>query len=157
MPTALLRSCSWPGGCAALVRGSRCSAHRPARPSPDARGYDARWQSFRLSFARRLVALQILPSCGAALPDGPAMLDSRCKRDGLLVTTNLELDHDPPLRLEERAHPRIVCSPTRVGFLCASCHSRKTLREMAEGGRISGRLTAAPSTRRARVRIVSGA
>jgi hypothetical protein len=76
-----------------------------------------------------LIAAGIAPICGAALPDGPSMKDSECKADGRITHRRLHLDHDPPLRDEERSARRAVCNPLRVGFLCASCHSRKTNRE----------------------------
>jgi hypothetical protein len=76
-----------------------------------------------------LIAAGVAPICGAALPDGPSMKDSTCKAEGRITFRRLHLDHDPPLRADERCDRRVVCDPLRVGFLCASCHSTKTNRE----------------------------
>lgn len=136
MPSSPLHPCSWPGGCPELLpRGrSRCDLHALAaeqqRGSATARGYDYHWSSvFRPAFIARLLALGIAPVCGAALPDGPRMLDSQCRADGIENARHLHLDHDPPLRPEERTHRRTVEDPRRVGLLCRTCHNRKTQRE----------------------------
>jgi 5-methylcytosine-specific restriction protein A len=45
--------CARPG-CRALIRiGSFCDAHRPARPSARAQGYNARWDRYSKDFLRR--------------------------------------------------------------------------------------------------------
>jgi hypothetical protein len=64
------------------------------------------------------------------------MADSRCRADGFQNWRNLHVDHDPPLRDEERQHRHLVEDFMRVGLLCASCHATKTNRE--QGGRVNG-------------------
>ena len=138
MPMALGRACALLGcGGMAVARG-RCVEHarerEQRRGSASARGYDAvHWRPFRLRFARLLVAAGIAPICGAALPGGPAMAESQCRADGRVTWTPLHLDHDPPLRAVERADWRAVCDPMRVGWLCASCHDRRTRRQQDRG------------------------
>lgn len=130
MPSALLRPCAHPG-CPALTDGARCPQHRrqseQRRGSAAQRGYGTAWRDFRLRFIRRLIALGIAPVCGSALPDGPAMSWSQCRRDGRLTHGSLHLDHEPPLRADQRADPRAVCDTQRVGFLCDQCHRAKTI------------------------------
>lgn len=129
MPQPPLRSCVAPG-CPALVRSGRCDAHRRVqerfRGSSASRGYNAHWQAFRRQFRAMLIAHDIPPVCGAALPDGPPSTVSRCHAAGRLNAADLHLDHWPPLRDDERANRRAVCDPRRVRFLCASCHNALT-------------------------------
>jgi hypothetical protein len=103
--------------------------------------------------AKRLLTLGQPVACGASLPNGPLMVDSACARAGLLVTTRLHLDHEPPLRPDERDDPHAICDPLRVGFLCHSCHSRKSLRQRAAGPVLPGRLGAPVPGPRLRVRV----
>jgi hypothetical protein len=133
MPSALLTNCPEPG-CSELVASGRCAAHankyEQQRGSSSARGYDYYWRTFFHQEIRdRMVALDIAPVCGAALPGGPSMVDSQCKTAGVFNDRDLHLDHDPPLQAHERRNRRAVCDPTRVGWLCASCHARKTKEE----------------------------
>lgn len=132
MPDAPLRPCA--GGCGALVRKGRCEDCRPEldrrRGTAASRGYDQFWIAFRRVFIATLLALGILPVCGAALPDGPKTSDSACKAAGLLTFqsadgSSLHLDHEPPLQDHERTDRRAVCDPKRIQLLCASCHARK--------------------------------
>ena len=133
-PSALLRGCS-ESGCPELVEEGKCAAHRRSfeqrRGSSAARGYGGTWRAFREWFRQHLIARGIAPVCGAALPDGPSMSESRCRQAGILNDQKLELDHDPPLRHEERRDRAAVEDPKRVGFLCQSCHAAKTARELA--------------------------
>lgn len=138
MPAALLRACSEPGGCPELVESGRCPKHQrqteQRRGTATSRGYDSYWSKvFRPRFMRLLIAAGVAPVCGAALPGGPAMTASTCKAQGLLNDRHLHLDHDPPLRPEERGDRRAVCDPLRVGFLCRADHARKTQREQQTG------------------------
>ena len=137
MPDALLRECSYPGGCTVLVEHGRCPAHTLAadqlRGSSSARGYNRGWRKFAAWFRQHLIAHGILPVCGAALPGGPSTRDSQCKASGFTTATCLELDHDPPLQPRERHDPRAFHDVTRVGLLCKACHARKTQRERREG------------------------
>jgi hypothetical protein len=54
---------------------------------------------------------------------------SQCRQDGRLNATDIHVDHNPPLEPHERTVRAIVCNILRVGCLCRSCHSRKTLTE----------------------------
>jgi len=139
MPEALLRACPGDGGtCPELVSSGRCPAHtrqaEARRGSATSRGYNYHWSHvFRPLFSRMLIAAGIAPVCGAALPGGPAMADSQCKAAGRLVADHLHLDHDPPLRPEERHDRRSVEDPLRVGWLCTTCHNARTRRQMNAG------------------------
>jgi 5-methylcytosine-specific restriction enzyme A len=119
--------------CPNLVESGRCPDHQrqveQRRGSSAARGYGSTWRAFRDWFKNRLIVLGIAPVCGAALPGGPAMTWSQCKALGILNDRNLNLDHEPPLRPDERSNRRAIEDPLRVGFLCPECHSRKTLAE----------------------------
>lgn len=133
MPSAPLSPCRGKTGCPNLTPAhTLCSSCAPThgRRSASARGYTSYWSKvFRGLFVRQLIRADLAPICGAALPGGPAMHDSVCKREGRITDRRLHLDHDPPLREDERDDRRAVCDPLRVGFLCASCHSLKTNRE----------------------------
>lgn len=140
MVDALLRECSYPN-CTALVRSGRCEVHRRAadarRQPSSVRGYGAPWRRWCRWFDRQLIAHDVTPVCGAALPGGPSMHASQCKAAGILTPGHpgaaLHHDHEPPLAPSERTSRRSVCDPRRVGLLCQSCHSAKTRREQAEG------------------------
>lgn len=117
-----------------LVSRGRCTGcagyYDKARGSATQRGYDSHWfRVFRPRFFGLLIAHDIVPVCGAALPDGPRMGDSLCKAAGRLTDSHLHVDHDPPLTQAERADRSIVEDVTRVGLLCRACHARKTSRE----------------------------
>lgn len=126
-----MRFCLEPG-CRALVDKGRCPAHRRQvdrqRVSAHDRGYGRRWERFVRDFRSRLVALDIVPACGARLAPGPSPW-SLCAQQGLQIQEALDLDHDPPLEDWERKIPERVCDPSRVAFLCHRDHARKTLME----------------------------
>lgn len=145
MPAPLLRPCAAPGGCPELVPPGTpyCLEHQSyarvreqERGSPTRRGYGVRWRAFRIWVRNRMIALGIVPVCGATLPGGPVTQDSLCQQQRRLVGQNsdgseLHLDHEPSLRFEERGDARAVCDPLRVQWLCRECHARKTQREQA--------------------------
>lgn len=140
MPAVLLKACTYPGGCPELTEGGPCPAHAKVREarrgSASARGYGHQWRQFRDDFKQLLIAARIMPACGAALPTGPdTKRFSQCVAHGWLTANELELDHEPPLADAERANPAAVRDPTRVGFLCHACHSRKTAMEAGGFGR----------------------
>lgn len=136
MTSALLRPCAAPG-CPTLTANARCQEHTREhdayRGTAAERGYGARWAAFRIRFKNTLIMSGIAPVCGAALPEGPSMADSRCKADGLLNDRELHLHHDPPLQPHERKDVRTVCNPLRVGWLCRSCHARVTQGQQQAG------------------------
>ena len=80
-----------------------------------------------------MIRLGIAPVCGAALPGGPPMTDSQCKAAGRLNASRLHLDHNPPLRPEERQDRHAVEDMHRVGWLCVTCHAARTRRQMTAG------------------------
>ena len=133
----MLKPCSEPR-CPELVTAGRCQAHtklkEQRRGSAASRGYDSHWSRvFRPLFIQMLIAAGVAPVCGAALPGGPSMAYSRCKAEGRLNAQRLHLDHDPPLRADERGDRRKVEDPLRVGFLCEADHARKTQAEQQAG------------------------
>lgn len=136
MPNTPLRPCA--GGCGQLVRKGKCAkCNRRTewnRGTRQERGYDSHWLRFRQYFFHLLIQQHIMPVCGAALPTGPQTTHSQCKQHGWLTTESLHLDHEPPLRDDERDKPWIVCNPQRIQCLCASCHAAKTQKEQAPGG-----------------------
>ena len=138
MPTAALSPCS-------VCRQLNCTQHKNARAkaydryrgTAHSRGYTyTQWRPFRDAFVGALVAAEILPVCGAALPTGPRTQDSACQAQGWLTFTSLDgsslhVDHEPPLREDERRDMAVVCDLNRVQLLCRSCHATKT----GSGGR----------------------
>lgn len=123
-------------GCPAIVDKGRCPEHerntdRTRRQQRNIDYSESWWRRFRnVDFPALLIDAGIIPACGSALPSGPNTTDSQCKADGRQVTTMLQLDHEPPLEdWEQRIRSR-VCDPDRVQYLCASCHSRKTIRQL---------------------------
>lgn len=134
MPTAAMRPCPVPR-CSNLVVRGKCPTHQKQanqfRGSATSRGYGSTWESFRQQFSNRLIEAGIVPACGSALPSGPSMQHSQCKAQGRLNIERLNLDHDPPLQDWERSDRSTVEDEKRVGFLCASCHSRKTRTELS--------------------------
>ena len=115
----------WPRGrCPACSRQTN-----QQRGSASARGYGSAWVQFRLRFIAKLIDQGILPVCGASLPDGPQTAHSSCRAQGLMKGEDLHLDHDPPLRDDERANRAAVHDERRIQLLCASCHNAKTRRE----------------------------
>lgn len=132
MPNAAPRLC--PGNCGREVTRGRCATctakAEKTRGTAAQRGYGPFWVRWRPTFIGMLVALGILPVCGAALPDGPQTEDSQCKAQGWLTFTSqdgtgLHLDHEPALLPEERQDRTAICNPQRIQLLCASCHAAK--------------------------------
>lgn len=145
MPAALLRPCAYPGGCLTLVPSGFCAEHQDYRREKDARrgsatvrGYGVAWRAFRTWVRNRMIALHIVPVCGATMPGGPVTSDSQCRAQGLLVGSNpdgsdLHFDHEPPLQPHERSEQRAICNPLRIQLLCEACHNRKTQRDQQLG------------------------
>jgi len=129
--------CSFHGCPAVALSRGRCAEHarqrERTRGTAYRRGYTSAprspWQVFR----RRIVALMLEANrpvvCGSSPPDGPSVaVYSRCLADGVQNGFDLELHHDPPLTNEERqaaarGDRRAFDDPTRVGWLCKSCHA----------------------------------
>jgi 5-methylcytosine-specific restriction protein A len=126
-PSILMRMCTVPG-CPALVKSGRCPQHtRQAdhhRGSAASRGYDSRWRARRQCFFNRLIALGIVPVCGARLPGAPLTDDSLCAAQGFLNQQRLHLDHIVPRQGPD--DPRFW-DPLNWQVLCGPrCHARKT-------------------------------
>ena len=115
MPTKPLRPCAYPG-CPTLVESGRCEKHAAqassawTRDKERQRLYDRRWQKFRVAF------LAEHPWCAL------------CERVGI-YTPAAHVDHVHPHRGDVETFWK---GPFQA--LCPSCHSRKTLEEMREGG-----------------------
>jgi hypothetical protein len=153
-PTLALRLCAYPG-CSASVPRGYCAQHTPdvsvrkhaydaRRGTAHSRGYTQRWTDFRPWFLQALIHAEILPVCGAALPDGPKTHDSYCVRAGLFTVcsadgSSLHFDHDPPLTDAERTNELTVCDPRRIQLLCAECHAVRSARQ-------GSALTASPTS-----------
>jgi len=126
---APLRFCAHPG-CPTRVVHGRCPEHKQVvhkKRTRQERGYGKEWQRFRrVEFPGMLSKEGIVQTCGARLSPGWSK-HSRCAAAGVInIADGLELDHDPPLRDDERGDVDLVCDPTRVSFLCKSCHAAKT-------------------------------
>jgi 5-methylcytosine-specific restriction endonuclease McrA len=131
-----LRYCSANPHCPNKVRSGSCSACKQAQPSrkesAHARGYTRQWERFRTITFPNLLLDQGIPSiCGARLAPGPSP-HSQCSKAGVVTMQGLELDHDPPLSMEERSQPSKVLDPWRVQYLCKRCHAVKTNKERRE-------------------------
>jgi hypothetical protein len=101
------------------------------RDSSDAVYGNADWRRFRERFFALLVEANVVPCCGAQLPDGPATNPSLC-RGAALSFANLHLHHEPELSQAERqaavlGDRRAVDDPQRIVALCKSCHSSTTM------------------------------
>lgn len=128
MPAALLRACSWPGGCANQVKAGRCHEH--ARQADKARGVKGapkenwRWNSWRWRrFSERFRGKY--PLCGGRPAGLPATGNSRCQRNGI-ATQAKDVDHITPV--DGPDDPRCF-DLTNLEALCHPCHSAKTRRE----------------------------
>jgi hypothetical protein len=132
MPAAPERLCAGTCGRTITTRRERCDrcarAVEQQRGSASARGYGSQWARWRRWFIAALVQQGIPPVCGARFPEGPQTTHSRCQTAGLWTGASdrgesLHLNHEPPLRDEERAYPHRVCDVRRIELLCAACHN----------------------------------
>lgn len=134
MPAAPERLCSGTCGRTLKATGRRTKCEACARTveqtrgTRTARGYGSTWTRWRLHYLAALVAQGIPPICGATLPEGPQTTHSQCKAAGLWTGSSsqregLHLNHEPPLRDDERAFPHLVCDARRIELLCATCHA----------------------------------
>src|SRR5437868_6954601 len=100
-PTAVAKACSVPG-CGVLVAHGRCVHHARqadrARGSAAARGYDRCWRARRTWFFHRLLALGMVPVCGARLPGAPETVDGLCAAEGQRTLNDRHVDHIVPHR-----------------------------------------------------------
>ena len=126
-PTALMKTCRVPG-CSALVPHGRCPPHAREterwRGSATSRGYDHRWRTVRQQCFQRLIALGIVPVCGARLSGAQATDDSLCHAEGRLNERQRHVDHIVPVRgpddsrFWDALNWQVLCGPR--------CHARKT-------------------------------
>lgn len=119
--------CATPG-CPCVVERGHCADHRRKRDqrrgSAASRGYDSAWQRCRAAFYAALVAADVVPACGATLPDVPSTGDSLCAQEGRLVLEELDCDHIQPH--DGQSDPRFW-DHRNLQLLChGRCHSRKT-------------------------------
>lgn len=128
MPAALLKQCSYPGGCAELVTAGRCAAH--ARASDKARGVKGavnenwrwnnwKWRMFSVRWRRKY------PLCGMRPEGFPPAAGSRCAANGI-ATQATEVDHIVPVKGPDDP---LTFDPANLASSCKACHSAKTLRE----------------------------
>lgn len=113
MPIGAPRACATPG-CSGLARGGpRCPActiehevkDRARRGSAHARGYDARWQKYRLRF------LAAHPLCCLCAVDGPPGGDGRPMVVAASVVDHIKAHKgDQALFWDEKNH-RGICRP----------------------------------------------
>jgi 5-methylcytosine-specific restriction enzyme A len=111
MPRRPMRPCSVPG-CRELVDRGRCDRHakqvrttQQERASAARRGYDKRWQRFRVWY----------------LAEHPLCVD--CERRGR-ITPALEVHHIA--KVADRPDLRLV--EANCMALCKACHQRRTAR-----------------------------
>lgn len=135
MPSALLRACSWPGGCGNLVKAGRCEKHeRTAQKlerNASARGYDWKWQRFCRAYDIKIVRAGLIKLCGARLPGAPQTNDSECAAKRILNDGQgkpLHHDHIEPHRGDEAKR----IDPLNIQLLCVRCHGRKSAQESAK-------------------------
>ena len=103
-------------GCAELVRGGYCDKHKPMRQdnreSASRRGYDSRWQRFRLRY------LSAHPLC------------EQCENEGVITAASL-IHHKRALRDGGAKYAAENLMP-----LCRECHEIIEGRARGRGGQI---------------------
>lgn len=144
MPSALLKECAYPGGCAELVVGTFCAEHEKrkeqARVQQRAESHGAcdyngtAWRKFRVWFRSLLIASGITVACGARLPGAPVTQDSQCQANGVIygdaehrarTGRMLHADHIDP----HRGDVAKFFDKFNIQLLCEECHNRKSQRE----------------------------
>lgn len=114
MPFAAPHACAVPGCPEIVDRGvSRCPAHQLAADAADrarrgnstARGYGARWQSYRASF------LLANPLCVLCMLHGPPGGDGKPKVVAATVVDHVTAHKGDPLLFWDTKNHRAVCKP----------------------------------------------
>ena len=117
MPNKPLHPCSHPG-CINLTREKYCDQHKKTqqkrtydtkRGTASQRGYDFRWQQYRISF------LRIHPLC------------AECERNGIITPASI-VDHIRP----HKGDMKLFWDKNNHQSLCEQCHNIKTASE--DGG-----------------------
>lgn len=124
MPSALLKACSYPGGCSALIESGRCRQHETERErrrgSAAARGYDYRWSRYSQAWLRKH------PRCGER-QDGQLYPEhSRCLQSGRVVEAECT-DHIKAVK-----QGGAFWDPANHQSLCLACNTAKA--NEREGG-----------------------
>lgn len=74
-----------------------------------------------------MVALDIMPKCGSAMPDGPTVNPSRCLTEDVYTFASsygdLHFHHEPELQEWEQSDRLKVCDSRRIVLLCDRCHN----------------------------------
>ena len=109
MPMRARRQCTFPGCTELATYRGRCKSHMDTRPSPAARGYDARWRFIRAAF------IKAHPWC------------EHPEHAGQFVRGE-EVDHVVPLANGG------TNAASNLQTLCKSHHSQKTFRQNFGGG-----------------------
>jgi 5-methylcytosine-specific restriction protein A len=136
MASALLKACPVPG-CPQLTSGGRCEQHRRGleqQRRATGRLIDvmrAAWERTKERFRLALMHADVPLVCGARLPGAPLTGHSRCAAAGLLTAVDLQVDHIRPHRENRVAFLDLL----NLQYLCASCHSVKTVTEDGGFGR----------------------
>ncbi len=118
MARKTLRPCAR-NGCNNLTKGTYCDAHKNVlqkeadrkRPSAAKRGYDSKWNKYRLSFLSK--------------PEN--MFCVRCKERSVMTVAKV-VDHIIP----HKGDRRLFWDTKNHQGLCERCHNSKTARE--DGG-----------------------
>ena len=115
MPHKAKRICTSPG-CNELVTGGKCKEHKKSvhRQENYSKMYDGRWRKVRVGFLRSH------PMCVV------------CFKEGKMVLAN-EVDHIIPHKGDRDKFWDISGN---LQSLCKPCHSRKTMKELKEEGKM---------------------
>ena len=109
MPKRLPKPCAYPG-CPELTEGRYCEKHAReddrARGTATQRGYDERWRKARTFYLKRH------PLCVGCVDEGR-------------ITPATVVDHIIP----HKGNKELFWDESNWQALCASCHSRKTMKE----------------------------
>ncbi len=86
------------------------------------------WRRWRGAYFSQLIALDIVPICGARLPGVAPCFRTPCQEQGIETWTSsrdhsLHLHHQPELTDAERTNRAAVCDAQRIVLACDRCHN----------------------------------